>query len=83
MPNHNVRELAGISLRQLGYDGLGCEACSCEIADLMPCDELYSNCTAGFKGPDPEGDSDFIIYPVQEDADAAKAAQAAGENTDG
>jgi len=31
------------------FDGLGCEACSCDIEDLMPCNEFYGDCKPGYK----------------------------------
>lgn len=77
----NIRSIVEQSLDERGYDGLGCEACSCELDDLMPCDEPGMDCEAGYKGPDPEGECDFVIYMTQEGADAAKAK--ALEDTDG
>jgi len=36
-----------------GFDGLGCEHCSCFLPDLMPCGEPGDWCEAGYKIPCP------------------------------
>ena len=45
----NLKEITGQWLKDNGYDGLYCDECSCELADLMPCDDPYVNCAAGYK----------------------------------
>ncbi len=50
----DVREIVGNWLRANGYDGLmgdekGSGNCSCDIEDLMPCDEPCDRCEPGYK----------------------------------
>jgi len=61
-------------LRSHGYDGLVADGgeCGCDIDNLIPCDAPCETCRAGFKGPDPDGDCDYLIYPTREAAEAAK-----------
>lgn len=56
------------------FDGLACGGyeCGCEVGDLMPCGEYCGDCEAGFKGPDPNEDCDFMIYLTIEAADKAR-----------
>lgn len=50
-----------------GYDGLGCEECSCEIDDLMPCSSPDIGCWAGYKESCNCGECcDFHITEVKE-----------------
>lgn len=51
-------------LEDNGYDGLGCEHCSCLVEDLMPCDTFgnyIGGCEPGYNIPCPghEGGCDF------------------------
>ena len=70
-----VKEIVKVWLKENGFTGLyGLYGCSCEIDDLMPCDELNMFCKAGYKisyGPDecPCGEGcPFHIHPeVQND----------------
>ena len=62
-----------------GYDGLvadDCE-CGCEVGELILCDGPFDTCCPGHRGPDPEGECDWLIYHTPEAAEAAK------ENEDG
>ena len=67
--NITVREIVQKFLEDNNYDGLGCDYCSCEVSDLMPCDdEQFSYaCWAGYKVPCPgeevceHGGCDFHI----------------------
>jgi hypothetical protein len=44
------REMMADYLKEHGYDGLYCNECGCEIADLMPCGgEWAIDCVAGYK----------------------------------
>ena len=64
-----VKQIIEKYLESNGYDGLGCEYCSCSLPDIMPCtpDGGVEDCTAGHKIPcNPEtcsadGDCDFHI----------------------
>jgi len=47
-----VKDIVEDWLRNKGYTGLYCEACGCEIDDLMPCagmDSGYDHCMPGYK----------------------------------
>ncbi len=62
-----VKEILKQWLDRFGYDGLYCEACSCDLSDLGPCclSENILSCEPGYKVPCPEdcGDHDFHIGP--------------------
>ena len=70
----NVIGIVGHFLHSQGYDGLYNTdgECACEIGDLCPCDEMFAACKPGYRGPDPTGDCNFMIYGRKEDAEAAK-----------
>lgn len=51
MSNLDVQDIVKDYLERNGYDGIGCEHCSCELADLMPCGEPTPHCEAGYKVP--------------------------------
>ncbi|KKN89675.1 hypothetical protein LCGC14_0235210 [marine sediment metagenome] len=64
------------------YDGLvseGCE-CGCRLGDLVPCDSPCETCIAGYEGPDPEGDYDWMIYLSKKAAHEARKQLSAKEN---
>ena len=52
-----------------GFDGLQAEAeCGCEIDDLVPCGNDFSQCTPGYKvSPPDDGDFDFYICGSKKD----------------
>ena len=68
-----VKEIIEKYLRDNGYDGLCCpdEECGCHVDDLIPCCDPCEECMPGYKGPDPSGDHDFLIYVSREDAEKA------------
>jgi len=71
-----VRSVLTAWLAARGYDGLVCtegDPCGCDLADLVPCDGPCDNCRPGYKGPDPDGDCHFLIYPDRAGRDAAVA----------
>lgn len=66
-----VKQILQKGLKDLGYDGLCCDECCCEISDLMPCCENISmDCEAGYYIPCPgpelcsaDGDCEWHISP--------------------
>ncbi len=52
-------------LRTNGFDGLieAMAECSCELADLAPCDNNIGSCRPGYKHLTPGGESDWVISP--------------------
>lgn len=50
---HIVREY----LKDHKYDGLFKNGCGCTLDDLMPCDEPYPYCRAGYEHTDSKGKS--------------------------
>ena len=73
MPPITLRTIAATWLADNGYDGLlGEYDCGCFLGNLFPCDNPGPDCTPGYKGPDPSGDCDFLIYATSEAAEAAK-----------
>jgi len=64
------RDMIAAYLRDHGYDGLYCDECGCDLADLMPCggdwaiDCLAGYKTAGCKDACGEG-CDFHIGPLR------------------
>lgn len=71
----DVKAILCERLEQHGYGGLRADdaECGCELADLLPCDALCNSCLPGYCGPDPSGESDWMIY------DTLEAAWEAGE----
>jgi len=69
-----VKEIMADWLVANGYDGLvNTDAeCGCVLADLWPCCEEWGECEPGFKGPDPTGEADWLIYRTREAADKAR-----------
>ena len=75
-----VMSMVRSALEAGGFDGLGCEECSCDLADLMPCADfsIYSegpspSCFAGNKLPcddncDTGGGCSFHIIPTTKGA---------------
>jgi hypothetical protein len=61
----NVIKIIKAHLIAGGFDGLGCEECSCELSDLNPCGESFSNCEPGHKVID--GDDWFINVPKEDE----------------
>lgn len=49
MKNLSVEEIVKAWLLANGYSGLCNDDCGCEIADLMPCGEVFGDCQAGYK----------------------------------
>ncbi len=66
-----VKEIVEKWLTENGYDGLYSDgSCACENSNLMPCDEYYGDCEAGYKQPCPgpekccaDGDCEWHIVP--------------------
>lgn len=44
-----------------GYDGLYCDDCGCDLAQLAPCDSIGEECRAGYKVPCDCGECDWHI----------------------
>lgn len=60
MSNPTVKSIVTEYLKNAGYDGLYAEGeCGCLVDDLMPCNDAYENCRAGYKLP---GDDDAGWY---------------------
>lgn len=49
MKRMNAKEIVEDYLKRNGFDGLAGVECSCEIGDLMPCDEFGSECRPGYR----------------------------------
>lgn len=45
----NVKEIITENLKSNGFDGLVGDECSCDIRDLMNCDNYSGNCEPGYK----------------------------------
>lgn len=69
----NVKTILVAWLKEHAFDGLCGHDCGCGIDDLALCDEIPPDCEPGYRGPDPDGDADFIIYLSHDDVEAAKA----------
>jgi hypothetical protein len=70
----NVKEIIKKYLEENEYDGLyynDGESCGCYIDELMPCDSVSPNCVPGYRGADPSGEFDDLIYPTKEAAQRA------------
>ena len=70
----HVVEIIASWLRAHGFDGLvaDMEECGCSVDDLAPCGGPFGSCRPGYKGPDPSGECDSLIYSTREAAKAAK-----------
>lgn len=49
METLTVRDIVAAFLRDKGYDGLSCDYCCCDIADLMECESNCARCEPGYK----------------------------------
>jgi hypothetical protein len=61
-------------LKENGYDGLvsnGAE-CGCEIGNLASCDESFGTCCPAYRGADPTGECDWLMYQNKEAAKASR-----------
>ena len=59
-----VKEIVKKCLEDNGFDGLYSPGeCACVIKDLLPCDNAYVDCEAGYIGPCDCGDHDYHIGP--------------------
>lgn len=73
-----VKEIVEEWLKANGYDGLiwglnPDEACGCQIGDLMICESRCDGCQPAYRGPDPSGDADWLMYASKEEAAKRKA----------
>jgi hypothetical protein len=62
--NPTVKEVVRSFLEDNGYDGLFNSEfdCGCDLEELMPCEDYFSDCECGYKHPNPEiTESDFLI----------------------
>ena len=61
-------------LEQHGYDGLRADdaECGCELADLLVCDAPCDSCQPGYRGPDPSGECEWMMYVTREAAEAVR-----------
>lgn len=61
----NIKEIVENWLKKHKYDGLYNPniECGCFLDDLMPCNEVCSDCESGYKKPDPTGEYDWLIGP--------------------
>ena len=57
-------------LKDNGFDGLvQLDAeCGCKVADLIPCGGPFDTCLPGYRGDDPSGECDWLIYATKEAA---------------
>ena len=64
-------------LKANGYDGLVADdaECGCELKDLAPCSGPWDTCRPGYRGPDPENEGGWAMYPTKQAAEEAKAEQ--------
>ena len=63
MDEITVKQIVKEYLEKHGYDGLCFGDCGCRVEDLMPCMTNTDMCVAGYAGPDPLGEVDFLIFP--------------------
>jgi hypothetical protein len=63
MDRRTVKQILEHFLINRGFDGLFNPdgECACEIAELFPCGESFSDCEPGYKVPCDCGDHDFHI----------------------
>jgi len=76
--NQTVHSILRRWLGEHGYDGLvsANRDCGCRLEDLTPCQTPCDNCQPGYRGPDPTGEGDWLMYPTRRAAiAAAKAAK--------
>ena len=69
-----VRDIVTEWLAANGYDGLvsGDTECGCKLNDLVPCDSPFDTCEPAYRGPDPTGEAEWLMYRSKEAAAAAK-----------
>lgn len=68
----DVKEILREWLEEHGYDGLRTDdaECGCLLDNLLVCDAPCDSCQPGYRGPDPSGESDCLVYLSREDAEA-------------
>jgi len=73
----NVKKIVRDYLIANNYDGLvdSDGGCGCWLDDLFPCDLPCQTCRPGYKGPDPEHEAPWLIYPTREAAQQAEAVE--------
>lgn len=73
----NLKGMVRAWLREYAFDGLVHPdgECGCDINNLMHCVEACDcdRCLPGYKGPDPSGEFDYLIYQDHDAREAAKA----------
>ncbi len=69
----NVRDILREWLEAHGYEGLRHDECGCTVDDLMLCDEPCTTCEPGYRGSDPSGEYDWLIYLSRDAAEAKEA----------
>ncbi len=57
-----------------GFDGLCCEGCGCELADLAPCGEGMG-CQPAYRGADKCEPGEWAMYSSKEAAEASLVAK--------
>ncbi len=69
-------------LQENGYDGLihPDHECGCKVGDLEPCDGACG-CRPAYRGPDPDGESEWLMYSSKFYRDLAIRQKAKGEVT--
>ncbi|KKN02823.1 hypothetical protein LCGC14_1113910 [marine sediment metagenome] len=67
-----VQEILISWLIEHNFDGLWNEDCGCQMSDLMPCENMFSDCQPGYKIDCPGGedcaaggDCDFHIHATK------------------
>lgn len=70
--NPTTGEIISKYLKSNNFDGLYlCGLCACELSDLMPCDNVEMECTAGYKisGDDLKCDCNFHMSATKNSTD--------------
>lgn len=67
----NVIAIVSDAIEAAGGDGLCSDECGCQIGDLVPCGEDFSNCVIARRriAEQDEGDlkaGDYIMFPLSE-----------------
>jgi len=77
-PTIDCMEIIRSYLKSNGFDGLYHDGdCGCELSDLCPCQNDFSECTPGYKIQSEDG-SEFDFYIVGDKSRAALAPQGKG-----
>lgn len=65
-----VIEIVKAHLVAGGFDGLlqADAECGCELGDLKPCCGDFGDCVPAYKGPDPSGEGEWLMYRTKEAA---------------